>query len=350
MGIRTAILGYGRSGSTMHAGAVERNADFEMAAACDTDADRRKEAEERFGCPVYDDYHEMLNREQLDLVCVITRSDQHCAMTCDCLEAGVNVLVTKPWAVNAAEAERMVQTAQRTGKKLFPWLPARWGSDLRRLQKLMSEKAIGDVFLVRRAVACFGSRNDWQTERRFGGGYLLNWGPHIVDPPLVLIGSPVRSVFAQMRQTINPGDVEDVFLATLTLADGTIVVVEHTVSAINPPGWFIQGTRGTITVSGKNLSMCKKTPPKPSDPTQYAAMQSQKAEMVDEVLEGSLYGDEHEVYAELAAALRDEREFAVPPEDALQLSRVLDAIRTSSDKNRAVNMDSVTSDRKDRTG
>ena len=45
-----------------------------------------------FGVPgVYTDYHAMLAGEDLDLVSVITRSDQHCQMACDCLAAGVNV-------------------------------------------------------------------------------------------------------------------------------------------------------------------------------------------------------------------------------------------------------------------
>ena len=171
--IRTAILGYGRSGSTMHAGAVEKNPDMEMVAVCDVDEARRMEAKERFACALYADYREMLAQERLDLVCVITRSDQHCDMTCDCLEAGVAVLVTKPWAVSEAEARRMVETAARTQSFLLPWLPARWGCDLRRLRELVFAGEIGRVFLIRRTVSSFGTRSDWQTERRYGGGLSL---------------------------------------------------------------------------------------------------------------------------------------------------------------------------------
>jgi len=129
--IRTAILGYGRSGSTLHAGPIEKLDEFEMTAVCDIDPERQKQASGRFGCQIYSDYHKMLQNEELDLVCIITRSDQHCRMSCDCLKAGVNVLVTKPWAANGREAERMVSAANKSGKKLLPWLPARWGTDLK---------------------------------------------------------------------------------------------------------------------------------------------------------------------------------------------------------------------------
>ena len=126
--LRVAILGYGRSGGAMHASAIEGSTDFEMAAACDIDPARREQARQRFGCPVYDDYREMLARESLDLVSVVTRSDQHCEMTCECLAAGVNVLVTKPWCVCESEALRMIEAARRSDRQLLPWLPARWGS------------------------------------------------------------------------------------------------------------------------------------------------------------------------------------------------------------------------------
>ena len=334
--IRTAILGYGRSGSSMHAGAIEGNEAFEMVAVCDIDPERKRQAAERFGCTIYEDYHEMLERERLDLVCIVTRSDQHCQMTCDCLAAGVNVLVTKPWAVNEAEARRMVAAEEASGKLLLPWLPARWGCDLRRLQELMAEKAIGDVFLIRRAACSFATRSDWQTESRYGGGYLLNWGPHIVDPPVVLMGSPVRSVYGRMRQTINPGDVEDLFLAVMTLTDGTVVQAEYTVSVEDLPNWFIQGDRGTIVVRGRELKVYRNTPRRPEDPTDYVTMSSEEEGIVEETLEGSLYGDENEVYAEVVGAIRGEKQFPVAPADALELSRVLDAIRTADEENRVV--------------
>jgi len=336
MPIRAAILGYGRSGSSMHARALENNAPFEVVAVCDIDRARRDQAAERFGCATYDDYHAMLDKVQLDLVCVITRSHQHCAMTCDCLEAGVNVLVTKPWALDEAEAQRMIDTADRTGNRLLPWLPARWGCDLRRLRQLIAEGAIGKPFLVRRSVSTFATRCDWQTERKCGGGYLLNWGPHIVDPPVQLLGGHVKSVYARMKQVINPGDVEDVFFALMTLDSGALVQAEFTVSSVDPPSWFIQGDRGTIVVRERHLALHRGTPKQPNDPTDYSAMASGRDTTVEETLEGDLYGDEVAIYAEIAKALTGESEYPVTPAHALELTRTLDAIRVSANEDRVV--------------
>jgi predicted dehydrogenase len=185
-------------------------------------------------------------------------------------------------------------------------------------------------------VTSFGTRSDWQTEKRYGGGYLLNWGPHIIDPAVLLMGGKVQSVYAKLRQVHNPGDVEDLFLAVLTLADGATVLAEYTVAVENLPDWFIQGDRGTIVVRDNHIKIYKRIPPRPEDPTQFNTMQSEAAETLEETVAGNPYGDEHEIYAELAQALRGVKDFAVTPADALQLSRVFDAIRTSGEQNRVI--------------
>jgi len=278
----------------------------------------------------------MLRQEELDLLVVVTRSDQHARMTIEGLRAGVNVLVTKPWALNAGEGRRMAEAAASSGRLLLPWLPARWGCTLRRLQALLAENAVGRVAIARRAVTSFATRNDWQTQRRRGGGYLLNWGPHIVDPPLVLLRRPVARVYARMARLINPGDAEDLFLAILTLADGTVVQAEYTVAVEPLPDWFIQGDRGTIVVRDRRITVHRRTPERPDDPTAFSAMQAAGAPPDEESVPGALYGDEHEVYAEVADAVRGRRPFAVTPGHALELSRILDAIRRSAGRNRVV--------------
>ncbi len=337
MTIRAAILGYGRNGSTMHAGGVENNPHMTMAAVCDIDPERRAQAAARFACPVYDDYRDMLDREELDLVCVVTRSDQHCPMVCDCLDAGVDVLVTKPWALNEGEALTMIEKAAETGRRLLPWLPARWGADLKRLRRLVvDEEVIGNVFLARRCVCSFATRCDWQTERQYGGGYLLNWGMHIIDPPVLLLGGKVESVYARMKQTINPGDTEDLFFAVMTLDTGAIVHVEHTISAEPLPSWVIQGDRGTIIVHDRAMRIHRSVPPRPGDPTRFTSMAPTDKSITEEVIEGEIYGDTDEIYTEIAAALLDERPYPVTPDDALHGSRLLDAIRLSAQENRVV--------------
>jgi len=337
--IRTAILGYGRNGSTMHAGAIEHNhEDFEVVAVSDVDPERRRQAEERFACRTYEDYHTMLAEEQLDLVSVVTRSDQHCRMTCDCLESGANVMVTKPWAVNENEARRMSDAATRSEKLLMPWLPARWGCDYVRLKQLLEEEPIGKVFMIRRSVCGFAARDDWQTELKHGGGYLLNWGLHLIDPPVLLMRAKVSSVYGRLKKAFNPGDGEDLFLALMNLSDGTVVLSEYTVAAEDLPNWFIQGDRGTIVVRDRSLKVHRKDPHRIKDPTDYVAMGASGGVLHEETLAGEIYGDEKEIYGIVARTIRGEFDYPVTHDDMVQLTRVLDAIRRADTENRVVSL------------
>ncbi len=327
--IRTCIIGYGRNGSTMHAGPLERlNGDFGVAAVCDIDAEAREKAAARFGCPVYEDYRKMLVEIRPDFTVVVTRSSQHAQMAIDCLMAGSDVLVTKPWAVDAREAERMIAAQQVTGRKLLPWLPARFGSDLRLLRRILDRGDIGRVFEIRRSATTFGLRCDWQTERRWGGGYLLNWGPHLVDQPLQLVSSPVTRVYGDLRQIINPGDGEDNLRVICHTDDGVTVVSEHLIAAGPYPSWVIQGDRGTILVQDGVIHIYRAALPDHIDAEEYRNRTDITETTVQ--VEGVIYGDEFEIYPHIARALRDEEPYAVPAEDALRLSRLLDAARLSA--------------------
>ncbi|MCF7838067.1 MAG: Gfo/Idh/MocA family oxidoreductase [Candidatus Marinimicrobia bacterium] len=340
--IKTAILGYGRSGSTLHADPLEGLPDqFAVTAICDIDPQAQAKARARFPCPVYSDYHEMLAAQDLDLVVIVTRSDQHCAMTCDCLRGGAHVLVTKPWAVAAGEAERMIATAAATGRQLLPWLPARWGCDLIRLKELVASGIIGEIFMVRRREFNFGLRSDWQTRKQFGGGYLLNWGPHIVDQAMQLVGGRVISAYGQLRQIINPGDVEDVFHAVLITQTGVILSCEYAIAVNKLPNWVIQGNRGTIFVKETAIEIHRTDLPETIDPQDYRT-KVQITESREELTGGhritmdNRYGDPFVVYPAIAQALRGAAPYPVTTDSALALSRVLDAIRLSNATNQVV--------------
>jgi len=343
MPLKTAILGYGRSGSTLHADPIEKLPEFNLTAVCDIDPAALEKAKTRFQCNLYEDYHEMLAAEDLDLVVIVTRSDQHCQMTCDCLEAGKNVLVTKPWALNQVEAEKMIAAAKKSGKLLLPWLPSRWGADLLRLKELIDSGVIGRVFQVRRSEFTFGIRYDWQTEKKYGGGYLLNWGPHLVDQPIQLIGKPVKSVYGELKQIINPGDVEDVFFAVMKTEDDVTLVSEFNIGASKLPNWVVQGDRGTIFVHETEIEIHKANYPENFDPASYrnkveVEVVNDNAQGTNMITMGNRYGDSMVIYPHIARALRGEETYAVSLESALNLTKVLDAVRSSAETGQVVKL------------
>lgn len=338
--IKIAIVGFGRSGGTLHADPIEKlKNDFELVAVADPVREAQERASQRFPhCKTYSDYKEMLKNEKLDLVSIITRSDQHCEMACHCLNAGVNVVVTKPWARFESEAVEMMKASKASGKLLLPWLPSRWGCDFIRIRDLIREGAIGKVFSIRRSQHAFGLRADWQTQTQYGGGILLNWGPHLIEPPILAAGGKPKSVFGITRHLLNPGDAEDVFNSSILLDNGVWIHSEWSFAPHGLPNWFVQGSKGCIIANGKNLTIHAGEPGEPLPPTDHRVTAAPKIETREEKLEGEVFGDSKEVYKSLAKAVRGEVPFPVQTEEALLLTRVFDAIKLSSEKNRIVNL------------
>jgi len=342
--IKTAILGYGRSGSTLHADAIEGLEEFEMKAVCDTDPSALKKAEDRFHCALYTDYHKMISEEALDLIVIVTRSDQHKDMVIDCLNAGHNVLITKPWCRNETEAREMINAAKMSKGKLLPWLPARWGADFLKLKELLAQGIIGKVFQIRRKESNFSIRYDWQTENKYAGGTVLNWGPHLIEPPLFLSGGKIQSVYAHTRQILNPGDAEDNFMIVLTMDNGVTVISEMATESLPQYyNWIIQGDAGTIAVKETEIIIHQMRRKKNTDQTSYTNefecnIVHNSAEGSHRVTNGNRYGDAKVIYPEIAAAVRGETEYPVSLESALTLTRILDAVKKSSQTNKNISI------------
>lgn len=316
--IRAAIIGYGISGRLSHAYGLSSDPRFKISAVCDLDEANRKRAAKELGCKTYSDYHEMMVKEELDIVSVVTRSDTHADIVCDCLKSGLHTIVTKPWALNQQEAQRMIAAQKTSGKKIFPWIPVYWSPDYNCIKNLLSQNAVGDVFLIRRYYSDFKYRNDWQTEKRYGGGYLLNWGMHILQPVIGLANSKTIRVFGQLQQTINPGDADDNFMAVLEFENGVRGIAEFTESIHSFPAFIIQGTKGTILSDGESVTLKTADPSKPDD------VESQSFK-----LEGKQFGDEADIYHDIAENLLNDLPFRTPPELALEGTVILDAVSHS---------------------
>ncbi len=328
MKIKTAIIGYGRNGSTMHALPISSNDDFELCAVCDTEKEKLDAAREKYGCRVYLDYKEMLRQEELDFVVVVTRSSQHSYMACDCLLSGKNVLVTKPWATNSLDVQKMTAYAAVSGKKLLPWLPARFGDILVRIREIVDSGEIGKVFQVKRLESTFGLRSDWQTLSEYGGGYLLNWGPHVIDQPLALFDSPVKSVYSEQRQVIMPGDTEDDYYVIMKTENEITFQSEFRISVSGMPNWVVMGDRGTIFAYNNKIITHKVTLPESVDPNNYRG--EVDAEVQEETIEKPrYYGDEFKIYKHIASVLKGEEEYSISLETALQVNNIIDAAKQS---------------------
>lgn len=110
--LRTAVIGVGYLGR-FHAQKHAALADIELNAVVDIDERRAREVAEELGVPYFTDYREVLNG--IDAAAVVVPAELHYQITRDCLQAGLHVLVEKPMTETVAQADELVDLAERRG-------------------------------------------------------------------------------------------------------------------------------------------------------------------------------------------------------------------------------------------
>lgn len=116
--------------SHVHLQALKKIDDCKIVCVCDLDKDKASNVAETYNIPnVYQNLSDMLKREKLDMVEVLTNPQSHASLCVQALEAGVNVLVEKPMCINLREADQMIETAKNSKVKLgvihsFLFIPA----------------------------------------------------------------------------------------------------------------------------------------------------------------------------------------------------------------------------------
>ncbi|MGD0092205.1 MAG: Gfo/Idh/MocA family oxidoreductase, partial [Planctomycetota bacterium] len=188
--LRIGICGLGRAGWGMIRQEVKDLPQIRIVAGCDVLKARAEKLAAAHGAAAYSDFKEFLKDPNTELVVIATRSIDHGPMTIEALNAGKNVLVEKPMAMNAKEAGRMIATAKKCGRILLVRHNRRFDPEFLQAKELIAGGKLGDVFLIRLRQLGYQRRNDWQTLKQYGGGLLFNWGPHLVDCGMRLLGSP----------------------------------------------------------------------------------------------------------------------------------------------------------------
>ena len=191
--VRVGIIGCGGIAKSKHMPSLSKLKNVKMVAFCDIIEERALAARERFGtpdCAVYTDYKKLLEDKTIDVVHVLTPNRSHSFITVDALEAGKHVMCEKPMAINSVEAKKMLDAANRTGKKLTIGYQTRNRADAVYLKKLVEDGIFGDIYYAkatairRRAVPTWGV---FLNEYEQGGGPLIDIGTHALDLTLYML-------------------------------------------------------------------------------------------------------------------------------------------------------------------
>lgn len=246
--LRIGIIGCGGIANTKHMPSLRKIEEVEMVAFCDIIRERAEKAAKEFGVPdamVCEDYKELLADKTIDVVHVLTPNREHSFITVDALESGKHVMCEKPMAINSAEAQKMLDAAKRTGKKLTIGYQNRYRPDSQFLKRACDNEELGEIYyakalsLRRRGVPTWGV---FLNEYEQGGGPLIDIGTHALDLTLWMMNNyrpkmVVGSVYKKLGDQTEPGNifgdwdpkqftVEDSAFGYIVMENGATIILE----------------------------------------------------------------------------------------------------------------------------
>ena len=162
--LRIGIIGTGGISHVHMRGYQAQKDRVELVACCDLDEDKVKAYAESYGFQRwYTDLHDMMEKEELDCVSVCTWNAAHKEATIAALKGGANVICEKPMAMNAKEAQEMIDAANETGKLLQIGFVRRFGDDAKTVVNLKKAGLLGDIYYAKasylRRDGCHASGN-----------------------------------------------------------------------------------------------------------------------------------------------------------------------------------------------
>ena len=194
----------------------------------------------------------MLNDKDIDLVVVSSPNGTHFDYARRALLAGKHVLVEKPMAGSAAEAQILIDFAERQGKVLSVYQNRRFDGDFQTVQKVISSGILGDLIGCEFRFDRWAPNPNpkkWKEIASLGTGVLYDLGAHILDQALVLFGVPKSYTGHTMIQRENT-TIDDAFELRLDYGKMNVNLRASLLVREPTPRYRINGTRGSFVKYG----------------------------------------------------------------------------------------------------
>src|SRR5580700_7175085 len=256
--IRFGLLGCGRiakrHGDLLGGGHI---AGARLVAVCDEVRERADAVAARFGVHAHYELDQLLARNDIDAVSVLTPSGMHPRHAIAVAKAGKHVIVEKPMALRLEDADAMIRACDEAGVKLFIVKQNRFNVPVVKAREALDAGRFGHLVLgTVRVRWCrdqsYYDQDEWRGTWAYDGGVLSNQASHHVDMLEWFFGDVV-SVHARAVTALVNIEAEDTAVATLKFRNGALGIIEAT-TAVRPKdlegSLSILGEKGTVEIAG----------------------------------------------------------------------------------------------------
>ena len=215
--IGIAVIGFGYWGPNVVRNIRERS-EFRLMGLCERDSGRAAEFSRRCpGCAVESDLDVLLLDPRVQAVSIATPPRTHYELARRALQAGKHVMVEKPLATSAAEAEELITLASQQGRVLMPGHTFVYSPPVNKVRELIQSGELGDVYFVISSRMNLGL---YQPD-----GVISDLAPHDLSILLYWLDRPVTQIAACGQSVFQDGVPETAFL-TVTFSGGATANVQ----------------------------------------------------------------------------------------------------------------------------
>jgi myo-inositol 2-dehydrogenase/D-chiro-inositol 1-dehydrogenase len=218
--------------STIHAESLKNCAEAEIIAVASPSPGNAEKFAAQFQIPHhYTDYHELLARDDIDMVVIGIPNHLHCEAVIAAAERGKHIVIEKPLCLSLDEADRMLEAARKASVKLMYAEELCFAPKYVRLKQLLDSGALGKPTLLKQSEKHDGPHADhfWDVERS-GGGVAMDMGCHAIEFFRWMLNRPkILSVYAQMNTQVHADKTlgDDNALLILEFEDGIVAIAEE---------------------------------------------------------------------------------------------------------------------------
>lgn len=342
--LRMGIIGVGGIAKGRHIPAFLQLKDkVELAAVNDMNQERAREAADKFDIPhMFENYHDLF--KEVDAVTICTPNKFHAEISVAALAAGVHVLCEKPMAMTVEECERMVDASKKAGKLLSIGYHYRYTEAGQTAKRAVLNNEIGDPLVTRvqalrrRKVPGWGVFTNKELQ---GGGSLIDFGCHMLDLAIWLLGEPepvevMGTTYNRLSKSPNQindwgvfdhetFEVDDHVTAYITFENGVSLQFECSWAA------NIKEDKIHLSISGADGGL-NVYPFELYQPKLGKMMESTAEAEHDETAAGFVQAEN------FVSSCLGEAELVVKPEEAMKVSRIIEAIYKSSETGSSVRL------------
>lgn len=348
--IRTGIIGYGLSGRVFHAPFIDVVEGYELTKISTSKPENVKLIEERYPVTaVVPNGKGIIEDPEIDLVIVTSPNTEHFRWAREALIAGKHVVVEKPFTVNVAEADELIEIAQRQGKILTVYHNRRFTSDTKTVRKILESGILGEIVDYESHFDRYRPNprpgGAWREDPLPGSGIFYDLGSHLIDQALWFFGMPL-AVTADIDSQRPWAKADDHFDVRLHYPSFTATLKSGMLCKIPGPTYLIHGRNGSFVKYGLDVQEAtldagavpqgKDWGREPESIWGNICVDCKEVKIEGKV--ESEQGDYRDYFINLRDAINGKAEIAVKPEEARNVIQIIQLALQSSREKRTISI------------